>query len=182
MNNNHNISSKTGNLVICAIFVALITICSWISIPTAVPFTMQTFAMFLCAGLLGTKRSISSIICWILIGVIGIPVFAGFQSGPSVLWGPLGGYILGFIALALIVGVASDKLGRTYPVLIISMVAGLAICYLFGTLWFVYFYGQATGPIGFTAALSTCVIPFVIPDLAKLAVAVILVKKLERFV
>ena len=182
MNNNHNISSKTKNMVICAIFVALITICSWISIPTAVPFTMQTFAIFLCAGLLGTKRSVLFIICWILIGVAGIPVFAGFQSGPSVILGPLGGYILGFIVLALIVGIASEKLGRKYPVLIISMTAGLAVCYLFGTVWFVYFYGQSTGPIGFTAALSTCVIPFVIPDLAKLAAAVVLVKRLEKFV
>lgn len=182
MNNNHNVSSKTKNLVICAIFVALITICSWISIPASVPFTMQTFAIFLCAGLLGTKRSLISICCWILIGAVGIPVFANFQGGPAVIAGPLGGYIIGFIFLALIVGLTAEKISNKVPALVISMIIGLAVCYLFGTLWFMYIYGQTTGPIGLAATLSMCVFPFIIPDLCKMALAVFLVKKLERFV
>ena len=177
-----NTSSKTKNLVICAIFVALLAICSWLSIPLTVPVTMQTFAVFLCAGLLGTKRSCASIICWIILGFIGVPVFAGFQGGPSVIFGPLGGYILGFIISAIIVGVVSEKINRKPAVLIIAMVIGLIVCYAFGTVWFMYFYGKAAGPIGISAALSMCVIPFVIPDLAKIALAVFLTKRLERFV
>lgn len=177
-----NTSSKTKNLVICAIFVALLAICSWISIPLTVPVTMQTFAIFLCAGLLGTKRSCASIACWIILGFIGVPVFAGFQGGPAVIFGPLGGYILGFLISAVIVGIAAEKLGRKAAVLAVFMVIGLILCYAFGTVWFMYFYGKAAGPVGIGAALSMCVIPFVIPDLAKIALAVFLTKRLERFV
>lgn len=178
---NNNVSTKTRDLGICAIFIALITICSWISIPAPVPFTMQTFAVFLCAGLLGMKRSLISICVWIAAGFIGLPVFANFQGGPSVIFGPLGGYILGFIFLAIIACAFTAKSSKTY-MLVIGMALGMTVCYMFGTLWFMYFYGKSAGAIGMGAALSMCVIPFIIPDTLKMLLAVFLTGRLKRFV
>ncbi|MBQ0079147.1 MAG: biotin transporter BioY [Eubacterium sp.] len=181
-NINKNNRNRTLSIALCGLFVALLAICSWISIPLTVPVTMQTFAVFLCAGLLGTKRSVASIGCWILMGFIGVPVFAGFQGGPAVIIGPLGGYIVGFIVTAIIVGVASDKISRKPVVLGVAMFIGLVICYAIGTVWFMYFYTKASGPIGLGATLGMCVFPFVIPDCVKIVIAVILTKRLERFV
>lgn len=174
--------TRTKDVALCGLFVALITICSWISIPLTVPVTMQTFAIFLCAGLLGTKRGLIATLCWILMGTIGVPVFAGFQGGPQVIMGPLGGYILGFVVTILIVGITCEKIGRKPLVMGISMFIGLVLCYAIGTVWFMYMYAQSAGPIGIGATLSMCVLPFVIPDLVKLVIAVFLAKRLERFV
>lgn len=180
--NNKTNRNKTQNLAICGLFVALLAICSWISIPLTVPVTMQTFAVFLCAGLLGTKRSLASIGCWILMGFVGVPVFAGFQGGPSVIIGPLGGYIVGFMVTALIVGITAEKISKNAVALGVAMFIGLVVCYAIGTVWFMYFYAKAAGPIGLGATLGMCVFPFIIPDCVKIVIAVILTKRLERFV
>ncbi|MBQ8151465.1 MAG: biotin transporter BioY [Firmicutes bacterium] len=174
--------NRTKDIALCGLFVALLAICSWISIPLTVPVTLQTFAIFLCAGLLGTKRSFIATLCWILMGTVGIPVFSGFKGGPQVIFGPTGGYIVGFLITVLIVGIAIDKLGRKPAVMGVSMFIGLMLCYFLGTLWFMYFYGKSTGPIGFVATLSICVFPFVIFDLIKLVIAIILTKRLENHV
>ena len=87
------------NIAYMALFSALTAICSWISIPTLVPFTLQTFAIFLMVGLLGTKRSLLSILIYLLLGAIGLPVFAGFSGGLGMLFGTTGGYLIGFFFL-----------------------------------------------------------------------------------
>lgn len=175
-------SERTKSVILCAMFVALIAICSWISIPSAVPFTLQTFAVFLAAGLLGTKRSVITIVCYILIGSIGVPVFANFQAGFGVVTGPLGGYIIGFIFTALITGLVIGKFGsKTIPAAV-GMVLGLIACYAFGTVWFTYIYtGDLTGA-GLVSSLSMCVIPFIIPDIIKITLAVILTQRLKKHI
>ena len=95
---------KTLNLVYIAFFAVLIVICSWISIPTLVPFTLQTFAIYLTVLLLGWKRGLGAILVYILLGIVGVPVFSGFKAGLGVVAGPTGGYIIGFIFLALVMG------------------------------------------------------------------------------
>lgn len=174
--------NKTKDVALCGLFVALLTICSWISIPLTVPVTLQTFAIFMCAGLLGTKRGLITTICWIFMGTVGIPVFSGFQGGPQVISGPLGGYIVGFVLTILIVGLTIYKFGRKPVLMGASMFVGLMVCYAVGTVWFMYVYAQSTGPIGLGATLSMCVLPFIIPDIIKIIVAVYLTKRLERFV
>ena len=174
--------NRTKDIALCGLFVALLAVCSWISIPLTVPVTLQTFAIFLCAGLLGTKRGVAATFCWILMGTIGVPVFAGFKGGPGVIFGPTGGYIVGFLITVLLVGLVADKVSRKPLVLGASMAVGLAICYFIGTLWFMYFYGNTTGPIGFVATLSICVFPFVIFDVIKLIIAVFLTKRLENHI
>lgn len=173
---------KTLDMVYIALFAALISICAWISIPTTVPFTLQTFAVCLTAGLLGMKRGTLTIVVYLLLGAIGLPVFAGFQGGLGSLLGTTGGYLIGFLFTALIVGFISDRFGRKLPAVAAAMVVGIAVCYAFGTVWFLLLYIKNTGPVGIGTVLSWCVIPFIIPDIIKAAVAALLTSRLGRFV
>ncbi len=173
---------KTLDMVYIAIFAALMAVCSWISIPMTIPFTLQTFAVFIAVGILGGKRGTISVLLYILLGAIGLPVFAGFKGGPGALLGTTGGYIIGFLFSALAMWGIEHFFGRKDLVQIISMVVGLIICYAFGTLWFMTVYASSTGAIGIVAVLSMCVFPFIIPDLIKIALAFILSKRLRKYV
>ena len=93
--------TKTYDLAYIAIFAVLIAICSWISIPMTVPFTLQTFGVFMAVGVLGGKRGSLAVLVYILLGVIGVPVFAGFSGGLGILLNNTGGYIIGFLFSAL---------------------------------------------------------------------------------
>lgn len=160
----------------------LMAICSWITIPYVVPFTMQTFAVFLTVGLLGGKRGTISVIIYLLLGAIGLPVFSGFSGGLGHMMGPTGGYIIGFVFTALVMWLFERLWGTGSKVLIASMLAGLFVCYAFGTVWFMIVYAKSSGPIGLGAALSMCVVPYIIPDILKIALAVLLCSRLKRFV
>lgn len=168
---------KTIDLVYIGLFAALIAVCAWIAIPLTVSVTLQTFAVCLTAGLLGWKRATLTTIVYILLGIIGLPVFTGFNSGLAAVTGPTGGYIVGFIFTALIVGFAVEKVGRKIWQNVVFMVIGILVCYLFGTVWFVIAY-----KVSFVSALSTCVIPFLLPDAVKIILAAVLVNRLKRFV
>ena len=165
-----------------AVFTALMAVCSWISIPTAIPFTLQTMGVFLAVGLLGGKRGTLAVTAYVLLGAVGAPVFANFSGGLGVLMGQTGGYILGFIGSALVMWAMERLPGRRLPVLGLSMVLGLLVCYAFGTVWFMAGYARDTGPISLTTALGWCVIPFIIPDLVKIGLALSLVSQLRRHV
>lgn len=169
-------------LCYCAIFVALMAICSWISIPTTIPFTLQTFGVFLTVGLLGGKLGTISVLAYILLGTIGVPVFQGFQGGFGVVLGTTGGYIVGFAFSALIIWLIQAVFGEKLHIKAISMAAGLLVCYLFGTVWFMLVYTNNTGPIGFGAVLGWCVLSFIIPDIIKIVCAVIIISKLKKYV
>lgn len=177
-----NSRSKTLTLTYIALSAALIAVCSWISIPTTVPFTLQTFAVCLVTALLGTKRGILAVIVYICLGAVGFPVFSGFKGGFGVLLGTTGGYIIGFIFTALIVGLVVDKLGRSIPVMAAAMVIGIAVCYIFGTAWFMLVYTSQTGTVGLMTVLGWCVFPFIIPDIIKIVVATILADRLHKFI
>ena len=174
--------SKTYDIVYIAVFAVIMAICSWISIPAAVPFTLQTFGVFIAVGVLGGKRGSVSVLVFILLGAIGIPVFANFSGGIGVLAGPTGGYIIGFLFSALLMWAMEKLPGKKSVMQIVSMIAGLIVCYAFGTVWFVIVYGRMNGPIGFTAALASCVVPFIIPDIIKIALAYVLSRKLRKYV
>lgn len=174
--------SKTYDIVYIAVFAVIMAICSWISIPAAVPFTLQTFGVFIAVGVLGGKRGSLSVLVFILLGAIGIPVFANFSGGIGVLAGPTGGYIIGFLFSALLMWAMEKLPGKKSVMQIVSMIAGLIVCYAFGTVWFVIVYGRMNGSIGFTAALVSCVVPFIIPDIIKIALAYVLSRKLRKYV
>ena len=170
---------KVLDLVYISIGAALIAICSWISIPTAVPFTLQTFAVFFVLLLLGGERGTIATLIYILLGAVGVPVFAGFSGGIGVLLGSTGGYIIGFLFMGLIYIVLTRVFGKSLVVKIIALVLGLAVCYAFGTVWFMYVYTRNTGDVGIMAVLSWCVFPFILPDLLKMALAFVIAKRVE---
>ena len=173
-------SNKTRDIVYMSVFTAMISICSWISIPASIPFTLQTMGVFTTVGLLGGKRGTLTVLTYILLGAIGVPVFAGFTGGISVLLGTTGGYIMGFLLSALLMWGIETIMGRNQIVLAFSMVAGLIVCYVFGTAWFMLIYTQHSGVIGLSTVLGLCVIPFIIPDLIKIGVALFLTKRLKK--
>ncbi len=171
---------KTYDMAYIGFFVVVIAICSWISIPAAVPFTLQTFAVFLSVILLGGRRGTLSVLIYILIGAVGIPVFSGFRGGLGVLMNNTGGYLIGFLFSALIMWAAERILGTKTWVQAISMVLGLVACYTVGTVWFMFVYLRNTGEVGLAAVLGWCVVPFVLPDLVKIALALMLGKMLRK--
>lgn len=173
---------KTIDLVYVGIFAAVIAVCSWIQIPLTVPITLQTFAVCAAAGLLGLKRGVLTVLVYILLGLIGVPVFSNFGAGPGVLFGITGGYIVGFIFTALIVGFAVKLFGKKIAVYILSMITGVAVCYAFGTAWFLIWSVNNGSPVSLGAALMSCVVPFIIPDLVKIGVAAFLCSKLAKHI
>lgn len=253
--------SKTTYMALCGLFAALTAVCSYISIPlgfTPVPVNLATLAVFLAGGLLGKKYGTVALAVYALIGAVGVPVFSEFRGGLSVLAGPTGGYIIGYIAAAFIVGLLIEVLmpwasggrgfggnatadrsaagkefysedaslteadtaagrstvdnevssedasltgadatadsdttsrndetkggtafarsgARELIVCVIAMVAGLAACYLLGTLWF-----MISTHTGAWAALVMCVFPFLPGDALKIAAGALLVQRLRH--
>lgn len=162
---------KTYDMAYIGLFVGLMAICSWISIPTAIPFTMQTFAIFLAVLILGGKRGTLAIVVYLLLGLVGVPVFAGFSAGPGVLFGTTGGYLIGFVFSGLLMWLMERIADRKVWVQMLSMLLGMVTYYIIGTIWFMVVYGSTNGPVSLLTALGWCVFPFVIPDLVKAALA-----------
>ena len=175
------VRSKTHDMVFISIFAVLMAICSWISIPMAVPFTLQTFGVFVAVGILGGKNGTLAVLIYIILGVIGVPVFAGFQGGIGILAGNTGGYILGFLFSALVMWAMEKFFGRKPVVQILSMILGLIVCYAIGTAWFMVVYTNHSGAVGLGTVLGWCVIPFIIPDLVKIALAFVLSRRLRKY-
>ncbi len=177
---------STYNMAVIAMGAVIITICSWLSFNFGeVPFTLQTFAIFAILMLLGGKRGTVAIIVYLLMGLVGLPVFAGFKGGAQSLVGPTGGFLVGFIAVGILYWLLADvlltKLKEAFPdkravrmiMSFIICVICLALLYVFGTVWFVQIYTSDSGKASYATALSWCVTPFIIPDLVKTALAVI---------
>lgn len=174
--------TKTLDLVYTAMGVTLICVCSWINIPMTVPFTLQTFAIPAVLLILSGKRGTIATIVYVIMGAIGIPVFAGFTGGVGIILGNTGGYIIGFILMALIYLMAEKIFGEKKTVKIISLTAGLLVCYAFGTAWFMYIYLKNTGEVGLFTVLTWCVLPYIIPDLIKIFLAIVISDRVKRFI
>ena len=175
---------RTLDLAYVALFAVLMAVCAWITIPLPKPlvqFTMQTFAMFMALTALGGRRGLYAMLVYLLLGAVGIPAFSGFRGGIGVLLDTTGGYIIGFVAAALLYWLVTAKCGDSMPVVIAACVLGLAVCYAFGTAWFLVVYARNVGPIGLATALGWCVFPYISPDLAKLALAVAVSRRVKKF-
>ena len=179
MKNADTSSSKIRDMVYISIFAVLIAVCSWISIPATVPFTLQTFGVFMAVGVLGGKNGTLAVLIYILLGAIGVPVFSGFKGGLGALLGTTGGYIVGFLFVALVMWALESAWGTGKLKSLVDMVIGLIICYAFGTAWFMFVYSRANGAVSLMTVLSWCVIPFIIPDLCKIALAFLLSSRVK---
>lgn len=167
----------TRDITYIALGAVLITICSWLSVPATVPFTMQTFAVFCVLSLLGGKRGTLAVVVYLLVGAAGLPVFGGFTGGIGILLGNTGGYMVGFIFIGLIYTLAEKLFGRRLWAEAAALTLGLAVCYGFGTAWFMLVYARTDGAVGLMTALGWCVFPFIVPDLAKLALALLVARR-----
>ena len=159
-------------MVLCSLFASLMAICAWISVPLpAVAFTMQTFGVLLTLGILGGRWGSVSIGLYLLLGLVGLPVFAGFRGGAAALLDATGGFLWGFL-LGGISYRLTEKLG-TLP----AMICALAVCYLCGSWWFSIYAGTGLG-----VAALTCVVPWLIPDGLKLALALYLSRRMGKHI
>jgi len=175
----HATFSPSKTLSYVALSAALIALCSWIAIPTAIPFTMQTFAIFAVLGLLGGRRGTLAILSYLLLGLFGLPVFSGFQGGIGVLLGSTGGYLIGFVIMGLLYWLLTKLFGTKTWIMALSMLLGLLLLYAFGTIWFLLVYTSSTGSISLLTVLGWCVFPFIIPDLLKLFLALLLIRRIS---
>lgn len=164
--------THTYDAVIIALMAAIIAVCSWISIPVGtIPITLQTFAIAVCGSLLGMKKGTLTVVVYTLLGVVGLPVFSLFTGGVGAITGATGGYIIGFVFIPLVGGFFRDRFKNKMILNIIGAVIGLFMCYTVGTLWYNFVYLNNTGATGLGAVLATCVLPYIIPDLIKIALA-----------
>lgn len=158
---------KTSDIVKCAAAAAVICVLSPISVPTGVvPVSLSTFAVCLAAGVVGKFKGAIAAVVYIALGAVGFPVFSYFTGGVQKLIGPTGGYIFGYIPLAFLAGLIIDAKKDKFFVYPIGMVCGVLVCYLTGTLW--YCFSTKTD---FISALAVCVVPFLLFDAIKVAVA-----------
>lgn len=169
---------NTKSIALIGLMAAVTCVLGPLSIPlpfSPVPISLTNLAVYFTIYVIGMKRGTLSYIIYLLLGLVGIPVFSSFTSGPGKLLGPTGGYLIGFIFMALICGFFVDKWPTKIYLHFIGMVIGTAVCYLFGTIWFVY--QQSTT---FSAALMLCVIPFLPGDLVKIIIAMILGPQIRK--
>ena len=183
--------NKTYNILLIAVSAARITICSWISITIGpVPFTLQTMAIFAVLMTIGGARGSVAVIIYLLLGLVGVPVFAGFKGGPASFLGPTGGFLVGFAVASLVwillEKLLRDKMSSSAVKRILYGVINAVICevvmYTIGVIWYMVVYGQQTGPVGLGATLTMCVLPFIIPDIVKIAVAIVIGERAGKLI
>ena len=158
----------TREMVLCALFVAAMAVLSQIIVPMpGVPFNLGVLGVFLCGGMLRPGAALLSLVCYLLLGAAGVPVFAGFGAGPSALLGPTGGYIIAYPIMAwleaLLIRVWA---GESYWKRVGAMAVTLIPCYLLGTAWLAVYLDKS-----FAAAAMTACLPFIPFDLLKALVA-----------
>lgn len=161
--------TNTYSLVVTALMAAVTCILAPLSIPIGpVPISLTNLAIYLSLYLLDWKKGTLSYLIYLLLGFVGLPVFSGFTGGVSKLAGPTGGYIVGFIPMAILAGIVIDKF-KNRGLQMLGMLVGTAICYALGTAWFCFQAGYTV-----SAALAVCVIPFIPADICKMLVAMVI--------
>lgn len=163
-------------LAVIGVMTAVTCILAPLSIPIGlVPISLTNLAIFLSLYALGTGKGTVSYLVYLLLGLVGLPVFSGFSSGPGKLFGPTGGYLIGFIPMAIIAGLVIDRYSDKKILCILGMIAGAIVCDAFGTVWLAY---QAN--MDFQAALMAGVVPFIPGDLAKIVFAGVIGPQIRR--
>ncbi len=163
------------NISVCALFTAFTCVAAQILIPTpwGVPFTLQTLAVALCGFALGTKRGTVSVIAYVLLGAFGVPVFSGFKGGIGALFGITGGYIYGFLFLALLCGFAGNT--NKTALKFVFAVSGVLLCHICGTAQL-----AAISKSTFFAAFITASAPFLLKDFLSCLAACIIAEILKK--
>lgn len=169
---------NTKHLALTGLMAAVLCILGPISLPipvSPVPVSLGFFAVYLTVYILGMKMGSVSVLVYVLLGFVGLPVFTGFSGGIGKVLGPTGGYIIGYLFMAPIIGFFIDRWKTNYVIMVSGMLLGTAVCYLFGTAWLAY-----QGGMSFSAALAAGVIPFIPADIVKLILAVLIGEPVRR--
>lgn len=167
---------STRQLAVIGVMTAVTCVLAPFSLPIGpVPISLTNLAIYFSLYVLGTKFGCVSYLVYLLIGFIGVPVFSGFTSGPGKLLGPTGGYLIGFLPMAVIAGLLIDKFISRRVICLLGMVAGTIVAYAFGTIWLAYQAGM-----DWKAALMAGVIPFIPGDLGKMLLAMIAGPQIRR--
>lgn len=157
------------DLTMIALMAAVLCILGPLSLPIGpIPISLATLVIYVTVVFLGMVKGTISCLLYLCIGLIGLPVFSGFSGGPGKMFGPTGGYLFGYLVLALIAGFFVDRFKESRVMYAVGMVVGTAVMYAIGTVWLAY--QMHLGPI---AAMSAGVFPFLIGDAGKIALAVI---------
>ena len=165
-------------LVAESLMTALIAVCSFIALPFfLIPITMQTYGIYFALFFLGGRAGFISVLLYVAIGAVGLPVFSGFSGGIARLFDAGGGFIWGFLIAALVFWVLTAFLPSGRGVFVIASALSLLSLYLTGTLWYALVYLNGAGDILYV--LGVCVFPFILPDILKIALAYILSRKLS---
>lgn len=171
-------SRRLRELAVCGLFCALLCVLSPITIPMSpISFTFSAFAVMLTGAVLPVRLSVSAVVCYILLGVAGLPVFSGFLGGAGVLLGVTGGFIMAYPLMALAMGLLRrvKLLGAGFWGYCVCGLAAMVICYAFGTAWYCFYAG-----VSVRAALAVCVLPFIPFDAVKAALAAFLAVRLKK--
>ena len=172
-------NTKLKNTVLISLFTAIIAVCSLITLPFPVPFTLQTLGLFSTLLVLGGRNGTISTALYIAVGLVGIPVFSGFSAGIGHLMGATGGYVMGFLFTALAYWLITAIFGNKTIAKICGLGAGLMLCYASGVIWYSAVYLRDTSLSAIASALTIGVVPFIIPDIIKLTVAIFIDRKLK---
>lgn len=158
---------NTHFLAVCGLVAALFCVLGPVTVPIGpVPVSLMTLALFVAAYVVGPQQAVVSTAVYLALGAAGLPVFSGYQGGLAKLAGPTGGYLVGYLFLALIAGLAAEHSHRKPVLCLTGMILGTVILYAFGTAWFMAQTGTELW-----SALTLCVFPFVLLDLGKMALA-----------
>lgn len=165
-------NSKMKTMALIALMAAVTCILGPLSLAipfSPVPISFTNLAVYFTIYVLGTKRGTASYIVYLFLGLIGLPVFSAFSGGPGKLFGPTGGYLIGFIFMAIISGLFIEKWENNRILHLVGMILGTIVCYILGTGWLAFQTGM-----DFKAALMAGVIPFIPGDLAKIILALLI--------
>ncbi len=163
----NNQQSKIRDITYISLFAALISVSSYISLPIPpVPVTAQTLAIMLAGSLLNYKQAAMSVIVFLLLGAFGVPVFSNGSSGISIILGPTGGYLFGFLAAAIVISLLRGKKNNIWQLGAANLIGGILVVYAFGIPWLAFTTG-----IGIQKALAVGAIKFLIGDIAKVVLA-----------
>ncbi len=176
MNKVRENNSSVFMLAASGVMTAVICILAPCSIPIgAVPISLTNLVIYISLYVLGTKRTVISYLTYLLIGLVGMPVFSGFSGGAGKLFGPTGGYLIGFIPMAIIAGKVIDRFTNRWYLCLAGMITGTMVCYGIGTAWLVYQTGM-----NFVEAMFAGIIPFIPGDLIKMIIAILFGVKFRK--
>ena len=178
---------KTKQMVQVALFSGILCVFAPFTVPvpvSPVPLSLATFVVYLAAVLLGAKQGAICVLVYLLLGSVGLPVFSGFSGGIGVLLGPTGGYLIGYVVCAVLVGWLTEAkyfekafFGRQFVKNSVALILGTLVCYAFGTVWFLLVMSDSYTIV---QALLVCVVPYIFFDMVKILAAAAVAGPVKR--